>query len=157
MFEQNSKLRRPSKPKRAVQQPTKAAAWRENGGNHFQNILDLIDTMTDRNKKNVCNIGFNANIESSHRLDEDSSHNRPADNTSTRVRRHCSDLELSLGSDSSLIPGVCREHRNSSAGCSCLGKSKCYLVERKNRQLNYLVSKDPMENTCSLESVVIEI
>ena len=158
MFEQNSKLRNSSKPKRGVQQQTKDAAWRETGGNHFQNILDLIDAMTDRNRKNVCEIGLKESIES-RQHDEASAHNQSADNTSTQAHLHCNDLELSFRrSDSSMIPSVyqCREHRNSSTGCSCLGKSKCYLVERKNRELNYLVSKD-MENICSLESVTIEI
>lgn len=158
MFEQNSKLPGSSKPKRGVPQQTKGTVWRETGGNHFQNILDLIDAMTDGNRKNVCEIGLRANIESSH-SNEDSAHMRSVDTTSTQARRHCSDLELSFGrSDSSLIPGVyqCTEHRNDSTGCSCLGKSKCYLVQRKSRELDYLVSKD-MEHISSLESITIEI
>ncbi|KAL9971356.1 hypothetical protein ACROYT_G023869 [Oculina patagonica] len=158
MFEQNSKLPGSSKPKRGVPQQTKGTVWRETGGNHFQNILDLIDAMTDGKRKNVCEIGLKANSESS-QPNEDSAHIRSVDTTSTHTRRHCSDLELSFGrSDSSLIPGVyqCREHRNGSTGCSCLGKSKCYLVQRKTRELDYLVSKD-MEHISSLDSITIEI
>ena len=153
MFEKNSKLRGYSKATRGAPQQIKGTGWRETG-NHFQNILDLIDAMTDGNRKRVCEIGLKNGA------DEDSTHNRSADNTSTRNGRHGSDLELSFGRpNSSLIPGVhqCRENRNGSTGCSCLGKSKCYVVERKNRELDSLVSKEIMESISSGESVTIEI
>ena len=158
MFEHGSKLSRFSKARRGIPQQTKATARREHGGNHFQSILDLIDEMTERNRKNLKESGLHANIESSKPSAEDGTHNRSADNTSGRPCRHCSDLELSFGlSNPSSGVHQCRDHRNGSTGCSCLGKSKCYMVERTTRELNYLLSKEITENISSGETVTIEI
>lgn len=158
MFEHGSKLSGLSKARRGIPQQTKATARCEPGGNHFQIILDLIEEMTERNRKNLSEIGLHANVESSKPYPEDGTHNRRADNASARPCRHCSDLELSFGhSNSSSGVHQCRDHRNGSTGCSCLGKSKCYMVERKTRELDYLVSKETMESIISGETVTIEI
>lgn len=158
MFEQGSKLSGFSKARRGIPQQTKVKAGREPGGNHFQNILDLIDEMTEKNRKNHSEIGLPANVETSKPNAEDGTHNRSADNASARPCRHCSDLELSFAhTNFSSGAHQCREHRNGSTGCSCLGKSKCYMVERKTREMDYLVSKETMENISSGETVTIEI
>ena len=158
MFEQSSKLYGFSRVRRGIPQQAKVKALREPGGNHFQNILDLIDEMTEKNRKNHSEIGFSTNVESSKSNAEDGTHKRSADNVSAKPCGHCSDLELSF-THANCSTGVpqCREHRNESTGCSCLGKSKCYMVERKTRKMGYLVSKETMESTSSGETMTIEI
>ena len=161
MFEFGSKLSGFSKARKGIPQHTKVKVGREPGGNHFQNILDLIDEMTEKNRKTHFEIGLPANVESSKpnaEETEDGTHNKSADTPSARPCRHCSDLELSFAHSNS-PPGVdqCREHKNGSTGCSCLGKSKCYMVERKTREMDYLVSKETMESTSSGETVAIEL
>ena len=159
MFEHGSKLSGFSKARRGIPQQTKVKVGREPGGNHFQTILDLIEEMTEKNRKNHhCEIGLPGKVESSKPNVEDGTHNESADNASDRPCRHCSDLELSFAhSNSSPGEDQCREHSNGSTGCSCLGKSKCYMVERKSREMDYLVSKETMESVSSGETVVIEI
>ena len=157
MFEHGSKLPGFPKARRGIPQQTKVKAGREPGGNHFQNILDLIDEMTEKNRKTHCEIGLPANVVSRKPNAEDGTLNRSADNASVRPCRHCSDLELSfVHSNSSSGVQQCREHQNGSTGCSCLGKSKCYMVERKTREMDYLVSKETMESISSGETVTIE-
>ena len=158
MFEQSSKLSGFSRVRRGIPQQAKVKALREPGGNHFQNILDLIDEMTEKNRKNHREIGLSTNAESSKSNAEDGTHKRLADNVSAKPGGHCSDLELSFAhaNCSSGVP-LCREHRNGSTGCSCLGKSKCYMVERKTREMDYLVSKETTESTSSGETMTIKI
>ena len=158
MFEQSSKLSGFSRVRRGIPQQAKVKALREPGGNHFQNILDLIDEMTEKNRKNHREIGLSTNAESSKPNAEDGTHKRSADNVSAKPCGHCNDLELSFAhaNCSSGVP-LCREHRNGSTGCSCLGKSKCYMVERKTREMDYLVSKETMESTSSGETMTIKI
>ena len=158
MFEHGSRLSGFPKVRRGIPQQRKVKAGREPGGNHFQNILELIDQMTEKNRKNQSEIGLPTNVESSKPNAEDGTHNRSADNASTRLCRHYSDLELSFAHlNSSTGVNQCTEHRNGSTGCSCLGKSKCYMVERKTRELDYLVSKETMESISSGETITIEI
>ena len=158
MFEHGSKVTGFSKARRGVPQQTKVKELREPGGNHFQNILDLIEEMTEKNSKHHNATGLPANLESSKSNAEDGTHNRSADNASAKPCGHCSDLELSFAhSHSFSAVQRCREHRNDSTGCSCLGKSKCYMVERKTREMDYLVSKETMESITSGETVAIEI
>ena len=138
MFEHGSKLSGFSKVRRVIYQQPRVKAGRESGGNHFQNILDLIDEMTEKNRKKHCEVGIPANAKLSKPIAEDGPHNSAADNT---IAQPCSDLELSFAhSNSSSGVHQCKEHGNGSTGCSCLGKSKCYMVERKARQMDYLVS-----------------
>ena len=158
MFEQSSKLSGFSRVRRGIPQQAKVKALREPGGNHFQNILDLIDEMTEKNRKNHSEIGLSTNVESNKPNAEDGTHKRSANNVSAKPCGHCSDLELSFAhtNSSSGVP-QCREHRNGSTGCSCLGKSKCYMVERKTREMDYLVSKEITESTSSGDTMTIKI
>lgn len=163
MFEQGqlqgSKFSGFSKARRSTPHQAKVKPLREPGGNHFQNILDLIDEMTEKNRKNHSEIGLSASVESSKANNaEDGTHNRSAADASATPCRHCSDLELSFAhaSSSSGVP-QCKEHRNGTTGCSCLGKSKCYVVERKTREMDYLVSKETMESISSGETMTIKI
>ena len=155
---QGSTLSDFSRARRGIPQQAKVKALREPGENHFQNILDLIDEMTEKNRKNHSEIGLSVNVETSNPNSEDSTHNRSAANASAMPCRHCSDLGISFAhtNSSSDVP-QCREHRNGSTGCSCLGKSKCYMVERKTREMDYLVFKETMESISSGENMPIKI
>lgn len=162
MFEQGqlqvSKSSGFSKARISTPQQAKVKPLREPGGNHFQNILDLIDEMTEKNRKNHSEIGLSANVQSSKPNSADGTHNRSAANASATTCSHCGDLEISFAhaNSSSGVP-QCREHRNGSTGCSCLGKSKCYMIERKTREMDYLVSKETMESISSGETMTIKI
>ena len=159
MFEQDSKLCASLHNKGGVLQETKPTVRRETG-NHFQNILDLIDAMTDGSRKKLCENGTEKANKESKWPNDDSTHNRSANSNKAGISRHSSGLELSFRhSNSSLVPGVhqCRKYSNGYSDCSCLGKSKCYVVERKNRELDFLVSKEIMESTGISESVRIEV
>lgn len=164
MFEQNSQDMRSSKSKVVIPEaaPKTNTVWREHG-NHFQNILDFIDEMTDGNRKirnNNCVSGVKTStcqLQGKH-TNGDILSNRSADKTSPQTRRHCRDLGLSFCRQTfSEVPGLerCREHRNDN-GCYCLGKSKCYIVERKTREVDCLASKE-IESISSGETLSTEI
>lgn len=141
MFEQDSKHMRSTKSKGGIAGPTrpKDTVWRDHG-NHFQNILDFIDEMTDENRRmrnNIYITGIKTNTTSTQG-------NQSAHNSSRQNRRHCDNLEISFcRGDLSEIPGVnrCLEHGDGSR-CYCLRKSKCYAVERKTRDVDCLVTKE---------------
>lgn len=154
MFEQDSQMCASSNNNGIVSQRLKPTIWRETG-NHFQNILDLIDAMTDGSRQKVIEKGPGRENKYSN-----STHTRSADNSNNGISRHSTGLELSFRHpNSSLIPGLhyCRKYSNGSADCSCLGKTRCYIVEKKNRELDFLVSRDLVEGASSGESVRIEI
>lgn len=154
MFEQDSQMCASSNNNGSVSQRLKPTIWRETG-NHFQNILDLIDAMTDGSRQKVIEKGPGRENKYSN-----STHTRSADNSNNGISCHSTGLELSFRHpNSSLIPGLdyCRKYSNGSADCSCLGKTRCYIVEKKNRELDFLVSRDLVEGASSGESVRIEI
>lgn len=159
MFEQESEMCTSLNNNGAVFQHSKPTIWKETG-NHFQNILDLIDSMTDGSRQKVIEKGLGRESKDSRWSNGNSAHKRSADNINIGISRHSSGLELSFRHpNSAQTPSLphCRKYSNGSADCSCLGKSKCYVVERKNRDLDFLVSRDLMGSASSGESVRIEI
>lgn len=164
MFEQNSTHTSSSKSKGLIPDPiaTKDRMFREHG-NQFQNILDFIEEMTDGNRRTRNNISM-AEIQKTNTAASQESHTkgdiRSVYNTSPLTRRHGSNLELSFCSQgNSEMPGMhrCPQHKHGT-GCYCLGKSKCYVVERKTQELDCSVSNEK-ESISSGETVatVIEL
>ena len=165
MFEQNFTHTSSSKSKGLIPDPiaTKDGMWREHG-NQFQNILDFIEEMTDGNRRTRNNISM-AGIQKPNTAASQGSHTnggiRSAYNTSPPTRRHGGHLELSFCSqgNSEMPAGMhrCPQHKHGT-GCYCLGKSKCYVVERKTQELDCSVSNEK-ESISSGETVatVIEL
>lgn len=157
MFEQNSKQAGSLKSNCVYPSPleSKTTMWHEHG-NNFQNILDFIEEMTEgniRQRGKSCVKGIKTNT-AAYQGSQTNGDIRPAYNTSPPIRPHDSDLSLSFcGEGVSQIPGVerCAKHKHGVA-CYCLGKSKCYVVEGKTRDNDYLVSTE-IESISSGEAV----
>lgn len=137
----------------------KDTTWRA-GGNHFQNILDFIEAKTGGNhitRNNKC--ANEADIPSAEtRQNHTSAYTRSVHKREPAVPGHASDLELSLfGQNTSDISSVERCDKNKhSATCSCLGKSKYYPVERKNREMESLMP-DAIENLTSRDVLPTDV
>lgn len=115
--------------------------------------------MIEKNRKNYSEIGFFVNVELSKVNNvEDGIYNRLVVDVSVIFCCYCSDFEL-LFVYVSFLFGVfqCKEYRNGIIGCFCLGKFKCYVVERKMCEMDYLVFKEIMESISFGEIMIIKI
>ena len=160
MFEQqcaknnNEETLRFSKLKRSLPRPaTYKCTEFHVDRNHFQDILDFIDEMTGEKRQNI---GKRENLCVSEIKRGTSKAGRPAKTskgyiasnqsaykTTSLIGRHGAYHELSFSRKEPLeIHGLkqCRGHRMGE-GCSCLGKSKCYIVHKKLQEVECLVSK----------------
>lgn len=152
MFEQcaknkNEETRRFSKlnrslPRSAPYKGTESHAHR----NHFQDILDFIDEMTDEKRQNIGkreNLGVSeikrGTNKASRRAQASKGYiasNQLAYKTSSLIGRHGTYNELSFHGLKQ-----CRGHRMGE-GCSCLGKSKYYIMHKKLQESDCLVFKE---------------